>query len=274
MDRYAVVGKPVKHSLSPRIHAMFAQQLGEEIAYVALEAPENEFLDFISALHTEGYHGLNVTVPFKEQAWQIAKPLAERASHAKAVNTLIRTETGWRGDNTDGIGLLNDLSENLRLALKGQRILVLGAGGAVRGVLQPLLEAEPERIHIANRTPSKAAELAESFKEYGKVTGGGLEVVTSKPFDLIINGTAASLKGEVPAIPDGLLCSGGICYDMMYSATPTAFVQWGESQGAALSQDGLGMLVEQAAEACFLWRGQRPDTKPVLQTLRAALRHC
>lgn len=271
MDRYAVIGHPVKHSLSPRIHAMFAQQLNQDLTYLALEAPVDEFDDFVTALHAEGYHGLNVTVPFKEQAWEIANPRTERAQTAGAINTLIRSEDGWQGDNTDGVGLLQDLTVNLGQSLKDKQILVLGAGGAVRGVLQPLLQAEPERLHIANRTPSKAAELAESFKSDGNVSGGGLQVVTAKTFDIIINGTASSLKGEVPQVPDGLLSPQGLCYDMMYSAKPTAFVRWGLAQGASISQDGLGMLVEQAAEAFFIWRGTRPDTKPVLDSLRTSL---
>lgn len=269
MDRYAVVGNPVKHSLSPKIHTLFAEQLDDSISYVALEAPIGEFSAFAAALHSEGYSGLNVTVPFKEQAWQLAQDRSEKAVTARAVNTLIRTDSGWRGDNTDGVGLYRDLTSNLGLSLRGLNILILGAGGAVRGVLQPLLEAEPARIHIANRTASKAAELAEDFKRCGKVTGGGLDVVTAHPFDLIINGTAASLQGEVPAIPDDLLSAGGVCYDMMYAAKPTAFVKWGNDHGAGISHDGLGMLVEQAAEAYFLWRGKRPDTAPVLRELRA-----
>ena len=268
MDRYAVLGNPVKHSLSPRIHALFAEQTGEDISYLALEAPLDEFPQFVTGLHEEGYQGMNVTIPFKEQAWSLSERLSERAELAGAVNTLIRTASGYRGDNTDGAGLLNDLTQNLELSLAGKDILLLGAGGAVRGVLHPLLQASPATLHIANRTASRAEALAKDFASHGHITASGLDGPWAQSFDLIINGTAASIQGQMPAIPDHLLKPGGVCYDMMYSTMDTAFVGWGKARGAGISTDGLGMLVEQAAESFFLWRGIRPDTAPVLNTLR------
>ncbi len=268
MDRYAVIGNPVKHSLSPRIHALFAQQYGQAISYEALEAPLDGFPAFVLKLYDAGYLGLNVTVPFKQQAWALADTLSEAAQMAEAVNTLIHGETGWRGDNTDGKGLVNDLLNNLHLSLNNQRVLILGAGGAVRGVLLPLLQQTPALLHIANRTATKAQALAAQFAHLGSVRGSGLEGPYDAGFDLIINGTASSLQGSVPDIPPELVKPDTLCYDMMYADSPTAFVAWGRRQGAAQSVDGLGMLVEQAAESFYLWRGQRPQTKPVLQQLR------
>ncbi len=269
MDRYAVLGNPVGHSLSPRIHALFAEQTREPISYEALEAPLDAFRPFVENLHANGYQGMNITIPFKEQAWAMSEQRSQRAELAGAVNTLIRTQTGYKGDNTDGIGLLNDLTKNLGAKLCGANILLLGAGGAVRGVLQPLLEGQPQQLHIANRTASRAEALAETFNDLGPTHGSGLDGPFEQ-YDIIINGTATSLQGEIPPIPDGLLKPGGICYDMMYSRNgATAFVQWGKNQGARISSDGLGMLVEQAAESFYLWRDIRPNTRSILQTLRA-----
>lgn len=269
MDRYAVLGNPVSHSLSPRIHALFAEQTTEPISYVALEVPLDGFRPYVDNLHAEGYQGMNITIPFKEQAWALSEQRSQRAELAGAVNTLIRTTTGYQGDNTDGAGLLNDLSKNLGVTLGGSSILLLGAGGAVRGVLQLLLEAGPTQLHIANRTASRAETLAHDFKTFGPVRGTGLDGLFDQ-YDIIINGTASSLQGEVPPIPDGLLKPEGICYDMMYSRDgDTAFVAWGKKQHARISSDGLGMLVEQAAESFYLWRDIRPNTRSVLKTLRA-----
>ena len=268
MDQYAVLGNPIKHSLSPRIHTLFAEQTGQKLDYQALEVPIDGFSEFATDLHQQGYQGMNVTVPFKSDAWNLSESLSERATAAAAVNTLIRTGTGWQGDNTDGVGLLADLTSNLGINLTHQRILILGAGGAVRGVILPLLSAQPDLLHIANRTAEKAEALAKDFKAQGMVIGSGLNGPFPSRYDLIINGTAASLQGVVPQIPEGLLEVGGCCYDMMYSRQPTAFVQWAKNQGATLSTDGLGMLVEQAAESFFLWRGIRPDTRQILALLR------
>ncbi len=269
MDRYAVIGNPVGHSLSPRIHEMFAEQTGEPMSYVALEAPLDGFAPFVEKLHEEGYAGMNVTLPFKRDAWKLAEKRSRRAELAGAVNTLIRTPTGYNGDNTDGAGLLADLTRNLNLKLEGSHILLLGAGGAVRGALQPLLEAGPASLHIANRTASKAEALASDFAELGPITGSGLEGPFERQYDIIINGTAASIEGKVPPLPDDILRSGGACYDMMYAKNGrTAFVEWGEAHGASIASDGLGMLVEQAAESFYLWRDIRPGTRNVLKVLR------
>ena len=267
-DKYAVLGNPVKHSLSPQIHAEFARRTGEDIRYEKIEVPLNSFAACLAELHEKGYRGMNVTLPFKEEAFALSESRSDRAEHAGAVNTLIRTDTGWRGDNTDGVGLARDLTRNLGIELAQQKILILGAGGAVRGVLHPLLNEQPALLHIANRTANKAEALAEQFAAYGNITGSGLNGPFESAYDLIINGTAASIKGQVPAIPDALLRPGGAAYDMFYAKEPTAFVTWARQQGAAITTDGLGMLIEQAAESFYLWRGVRPDTSGLSDFLR------
>ncbi len=268
MDRYAVLGNPIGHSLSPEIHRRFAEQTGQTLQYVALEVPLDGFPEFVADLRAEGFRGMNVTVPFKQEAFAISESLSERARAAGAVNTLIRADAGWRGDNTDGAGLVRDLTRNLGLALRHRRLLLLGAGGAARGVIQPLLAEQPALLHIANRTAEKARHLVANFPGEKELEHSGLDGPFHAPYDLIINATAASLEGVAPAIPDGLLAKGGAIYDMMYSDRPTAFIEWGRAQGAAIAADGLGMLVEQAAESFYLWRGVRPDTRPVLTALR------
>ena len=276
-QRYAVIGNPIAHSKSPRIHGLFAEQTGEPVSYEALLAPVDDFANSVDNFRAHGGCGMNVTVPFKQDAWAYADQHSERAKTAGAVNTLIFQPDGQcLGDNTDGVGLVNDLVNNHRLNLKDSRILLLGAGGAVRGVLQPLLDAGPAQLLIANRTAQRAVDLAESFSAFGPVYGCGLDQlkdqVTANGFDLVINGTSASLQGKLPPLPDKLLAANATVYDMMYSAEPTAFVVWGNENGAAQSLDGLGMLVEQAAESFYLWRGVRPDTKPVIASLRKELR--
>ncbi len=269
MDRYAVIGNPVAHSKSPQIHTAFARQTGQQMEYLRLLGESGRFEQNVRDFLAAGGRGLNVTVPFKEAAWRLADDCSSRAETAGAVNTLILLEDGsLRGDNTDGIGLVRDLRDNQEAILRGSRILLLGAGGAARGVLQPLLEAAPARLTIANRTGSKAERLAADLSGLGALQGCGLERLAGMTFDLMINATAAGLGGEVPDIPDHILARNGWCYDLMYGDEPTAFVRWGESQGAARSLDGLGMLVEQAAESFFLWRGVRPDTRPVIEDLR------
>lgn len=268
-DRYCVFGHPIAHSRSPAIHARFAAQTGEEIDYRAIEAPLEDFAGAWRAFVAEGGRGANVTVPFKEQAFRLCEVTSQRAGRAGAVNTLILGQSGeTRGDTTDGVGLVRDL-ERHGVSLEGARLLVLGAGGAVRGILEPLLEQVPASLRVANRTGEKAEALARDFRDLGEIRGGGLEAIEG-PFDLVINGTSASLAGELPPLPDDLFADGAIAYDMMYGAEPTVFLRWASERGAR-GVDGLGMLVEQAAESFFLWRGKRPDTEPVLKWLRDTL---
>ena len=267
-DQYAVMGNPIAHSQSPRIHALFAAQTGQNLEYRALRVEPGGFAAAARAFRAAGGKGLNVTVPFKPDAWVFADVLSARAERAGAVNTLSFTSTGVQGDNTDGPGLVRDLKINHGCPLAGRRILLLGAGGAARGVLQPLLLEQPAQLVIANRTASKAAELALRFGDLGRVLGCGLTDLAGRSFDLIINATAAGLTDAVPPLPDGVLATDGWCYDLMYGHEPTAFVRWGGEHGAARSLDGLGMLVEQAAESFHLWRGVWPETAPVITALR------
>ncbi len=271
MDKYAVIGNPIEHSKSPQIHHMFAQQAGEEIMYEALLSPVDEFKDTVDAFRNSGGMGLNVTVPFKQEAWNLADELSGYAKHAGAVNTLVFQEGGKiYGANTDGIGLVRDLVANHQSTIQGKRILILGAGGAVRGVVQPVLQQMPAQIFIANRTPERAMELVNDMQvlsEGCELSGGGFADIEGE-YDLIINGTAASLQGIMPPIPESCLAAGVHCYDMMYGGRPTAFEFWCEDQGAAKVMNGLGMLVEQAAESFSIWRGKMPDTQPVLEAMQ------
>lgn len=272
MDRYCVFGNPVAHSKSPRIHARFADLTGENLAYEARLAPLDAFSETALAFFADGGRGCNVTVPFKEEAWRLARVRSERAEKAGAVNTLLTDVDGQLyGDNTDGTGLVRDLMQNAGVTLAGKRLLLLGAGGAVRGVLGPLLAQQPREVVIANRTPEKAEQLAWIFAEDGPVTAVSFAALQG-PFDVVINGTSASLQGELPPLPAGLFAPGALAYDMMYGAEPTVFLRWAAGQGAQV-RDGLGMLVEQAAEAFLLWRGVMPPTAPVLAALREELGH-
>ncbi len=269
--RYAVLGNPVGHSLSPRIHSNFASQTGEALRYEAIELPLDGFEAGIHLLQNRSYSGANITVPFKREAWALCTSLSKRAKLAGAVNTLSFNPDGSvNGDNTDGLGLCRDLVDNLQVDIGGRRILVLGAGGAVRGVLGPLLEQAPASLTIANRRPEKAVSLARDFTSQGNISALAFDALGGQDFDLVINGTAAGLDNEVPAIPNSVVSATSVCYDMMYSIEkPTAFVTWALSQGVAAAFDGLGMLVEQAAAAFEIWRGVRPDSTAVIQTLRA-----
>lgn len=269
MDRYAVIGNPIAHSKSPVIHRLFAEQTAQPLTYEALLAPLDDFAGTLRGFLDSG-RGVNVTVPFKEQAWALADSRTPEAERAGAVNTLaVQADGSLLGDNTDGRGLVRDLQANAGVQLRGLRILLLGAGGASRGVIQPLMAARPSQLCVVNRTIDKAEQLATLFNDLGPISAAGLHWV-EESVDLIINATSASLGGEVPAISAKLIRPGHtICYDMMYASEPTAFNRWAAEHGAARCIDGLGMLVEQAAEAFQLWRGVRPDTAPVL----AALRH-
>jgi shikimate dehydrogenase len=268
VDKYAVFGNPISHSKSPAIHTQFAQQTTQLLSYEAICAPVDKFEETILDFLVQGGKGLNVTVPFKEEAWQVAKIRSQRAELAGAVNTLYLNEEGVLcGENTDGVGMVRDIQENHGYSIAGKKVLVLGAGGAVRGVMKPILEQNPSEVVIANRTVSKAQTLAELFSPFGHVSASSLDML-SGPFDLIINGTAASLQGEMPALPQGMVHSQSWCYDMMYSAEPTVFNRWASNQGACQQLDGLGMLVEQAAESFYIWRGVRPDTTSLISSLR------
>lgn len=271
-DRYAVFGNPIAHSKSPQIHARFAGQTGQTLTYTAEHIEEDDFEVAVERFLQGDGKGLNITVPFKERAWALAQWRSERAELAGAVNTLYRLEDGRiAGDNTDGVGLVRDLADNNRVTLSGARVLVLGAGGAVRGVLQPLLAAGVASILVANRTLARAETLAELFGADGRVQACGFDQVPAEAFDLIINGTSASLQGELPPVPAAAVGVQTACYDMMYGAEPTPFCRWASELGAERVIDGLGMLVEQAAESFRIWRGVQPQTAPVINDLRVAL---
>ena len=267
-DLYAVVGNPISHSKSPDIQNAFAEQTGEDLFYKTLLAPLDDFDGEVRRFIAHGGSGLNVTVPFKENAYRLANELTARAQRAEAVNTLKKMPDGTLlADNTDGAGLVRDLMINHSVILEGKRILILGAGGAVRGVLHPLLEQQPAGIVIANRTESKAQTLANDFADLGRISACGFSDIEGS-FDLIINGTSASLAGEMPPIPVSVIHQNTTTYDMMYGSSMTVFNRWAEEHGALRTIDGLGMLVEQAAEAFYVWRGVRPQTARVMQSLR------
>ncbi|WAH58767.1 shikimate dehydrogenase [Pseudomonas silvicola] len=271
MDRYVVFGNPVGHSKSPAIHRLFAEQTGQALDYSARLAPLDGFTEDARDFFQEGL-GANVTLPFKEDAYRLCNVLTPRAERAGAVNMLTRQADGSiRGDNTDGVGLVRDLMNNAGVTLEGKRILLLGAGGAVRGVVEPILDQRPVSLVIANRTVDKAELLAQIFSGLGPVAASGFDWL-EEPVDIIINATSASLAGDVPPISSSLIQPGvTVCYDMMYSKEPTPFCRWATEHGAALALDGFGMLVEQAAEAFTYWRGVTPDSKAVLKTLRQEL---
>ena len=268
---YGLVGHPVAHSQSPRIHSLFAIQTGEDIEYVAIDVAPGEFDEQLLRFHETGGRGLNITLPYKQNAFSYADQVTGRARTAGVVNTLAWQDDGSViGDNTDGAGLVTDLTKNLRIGLSGARILILGAGGAARGVLAPLLAESPDEVVIVNRDFSKAEMLAENFSTILRTQACGYEQIEGS-FDLIINATSASIAGEVPPLPVSALRPDSLCYDMMYMKGPTSFLRWAGEQGVGRLADGTGMLVEQAAESFYLWRQVRPDTAPVLEWLRCFL---
>jgi shikimate dehydrogenase len=272
-DHYAVIGNPVAHSKSPQIHAAFAAETGEDIDFSRLLAPLDGFRRSVDEFLAGNGRGLSVTLPFKLEALQLAARATERARLAGAANCLKLDDAGWHADNTDGAGLLTDLIDNLGFDPGGKRVLLIGAGGAARGILRPLLEAHPVLLHVANRTRQTAVELAQACAPNagGKVTAGDIASAAAGRFDLVINATSASLRGDDLALPAGLYAEGSLAYDLVYARDSTPFMQLALSQGAARVADGLGMLVEQAAESFFLWRGLRPATAPVLAMLRNTL---
>ena len=271
-DRYAVVGNPIAHSKSPEIHAAFARQTGHDIDYSRLLAPVDGFRATIERFRAAGGKGVNVTVPFKIEAFDLADEVSQRARDAEAANFLDFEDGRIRADNTDGMGLTRDIVHNLGFGLANKRVLLLGAGGAAQGVLTPLLEHEPSILTIANRTVEKALRLAETFRRKpisasSVLCGLGFDELAGHQFDLVINATSTSLHGVLPPLPADTFAAGTLAYDMMYGTTPTPFLAFAAAHGAKTS-DGLGMLVEQAAESFLLWRGVRPETAPVIALLR------
>ena len=268
-DPYGVVGHPVGHSLSPFIHTMFARETGQSMSYRLFDISSSEFAAFVAGFFDMGGRGLNITVPHKIAAVEAASELSTRATHAAAVNTLALRDDGTiYGDNTDGVGLVRDLCDNLGLVITNRRVLIIGAGGATRGVLAPLLGLSPTLVVIANRTPDRAASLAAAFSDLGATHGVGFEDIGAEPYDLIVNATSASLSGEMPPVPAGAVGRGTVCYDLAYGRAATVFVDWARAHHAAQALQGWGMLVEQAAEAFRLWRGIRPSTSTVLAALK------
>ncbi|WP_374277458.1 shikimate dehydrogenase [Azonexus sp.] len=270
-DLYAVFGNPIAHSKSPAIHAGFARSTGQDLVYEARLAPVDGFQGAVAEFVAAGGRGANVTVPFKEEAFRLAKRLTDRAARAGAVNTLVFDGADVLGDNTDGAGLVRDIVDNLGFPLTGRRILLLGAGGAARGVIAPLLAGAPASLTIANRTADKARSLAAAFADLAAIDAGSFDDLTGKSFDLVINATSASLAGAALPLPAGLFAPGSLAYDMMYGKGDTPFIAQARAQGAGRLADGLGMLVEQAAEAFRVWRGVRPETAGVLAGLRGLL---
>jgi shikimate dehydrogenase len=269
VEHYAVMGNPIKHSKSPMIHTEFAKQTDQQIIYDAIHVDLGGFTQAVRNFQANNGKGLNITVPFKIEAYNLVDELSQRAQRAGAVNTIILEKDGkLKGDNTDGYGLVTDLITRLNWQIKGKKIVILGAGGASRGVLEPILEQQATEIFIANRTASKAKDLAEEFSSLGKIQGGSYNALESFKADIIINATSASLSGEVPPIPESMLDSNTKCYDMMYGAKPTAFMDWAIQKGVDEVSDGLGMLVGQAAESFYLWRSVKPEVSSVIKLIR------
>ncbi|MBT3619716.1 MAG: shikimate dehydrogenase [Porticoccaceae bacterium] len=272
VDQYAVFGNPIAHSKSPQIHTLFAAQTQQELDYRSQLVSLGGFVAAADTFFDNAGRGLNITIPFKQEAFNYADSVSKRAAAAGAVNTLVRQENGSIfGDTTDGVGLTTDIIDNLGWQVKAKRVLLLGAGGAVRGVLENLLNLQPQHVVIANRSVDKALQLSKQFAEAGYILGCGLDMLDGQEFDVIINGTSAALDGQPLLLPNSLIgASGANCYDMMYGAMPTDFMQWSASRGAEVS-DGLGMLVEQGAESFYLWRGMRPRAAEVIALLRKTL---
>ena len=269
-DRYAVIGNPIAQTKSPLLHAAFARQFGHDMTYEAILGPIGGFAEAVRAFRAAGGKGMNVTVPFKVEALELADRLTERARLAQAVNTLKFDEEGILGENTDGVGLVRDIQGRVGVALRGKRILLLGAGGAARGALLPLLAEQPSRLVIANRTPAKAEALRDRVAMHGDVAAGGFSDFAGEQFDVVINATSASLSGADVPLPVGTYAAGSLAYDLVYGKGNTPFMSDALENGAGQVADGLGILVAQAAEAFWLWRGVRPDVAPVIEMFRVA----
>ena len=267
MKKYAVIGNPVHHSISPMIHAQFSQEFGLEISYEKILSPIDGFHETVKKFIDSDGQGFNITLPFKIQAHTLSKNLSPNARAAGAVNAIKIENNSLIGENTDGNGLVNDFSNNLKQSLKGKEILIIGAGGATQGILKPILDCDPEKILLANRTKEKSLKLASKFSQYGKVCGFGLDQIKAKPVDIVINATSASIDGNIPNIPKGVI-EGTLCYDLMYGRE-TPFMKWANENSARKVSDGLGMLVEQAALSFSFWLGKNPQTKPVIELIRA-----
>lgn len=270
-DRYAIFGNPAKHSKSPLIHAAYARQTGQDLTYEVIEAPLDGFAAAVSAFRAAGGRGGNVTMPFKLEAYDLATRRSERVRRAGAVNTVKFDGDDILAENFDGLGLVNDMRRNLRRALAGKRVLVLGAGGAVRGALLPFLEERPALLVIANRTVPKATRLGEEFAGLGPLETGGYDDIGSRAFDVIVNGTSASMRGELPPVPATAFAPDALAYDLVYGRGLTPFLRLARDAGATCLADGVGMLVEQAAEGFLWWRGVRPDTAPLIAELKVPL---
>ena len=271
-DKFAVFGNPIKQSKSPIIHTLFAQQYAQHIEYRAVRVELDDFVQATNLFFEGGGAGLNITVPFKHEAFALAHRNSERSLRAGAVNVLTLADDGLiDGDNTDGIGLIRDLIANLGWTVQGLRVLLVGAGGAARGVLEPLLRERPRELLVVNRTADRAAELAVEFAGIGPLEGGAFDLIGTRQFDLIINATSAGLSGAAPELPSSMLTERSCCYDMVYGAEPTPFLRWSADHAAGAVSDGLGMLVEQAAEAFYIWRQLRPETRSVIDQLREAM---
>ena len=269
IDQYGVVGHPVAHSWSPFIHGLFSRETGQAMTYRLYDFTPDEFHERVREFFKQGGRGLNITLPHKIAAVDVADDLTARAAHAGAVNTFaVRNDGSILGDNTDGTGLVRDLCDNQGIVITHRRILMIGAGGAARGVLAPLLALSPAEIIIANRTSERAESLARAFEKLGKTQGVGFRYITGGAYDLIINATSASLSGDIPAIPPAVVGRDTVCYDMAYGKSDTPFVRWATKLGCTRALQGWGMLVEQAAESFRIWRGVRPATAPVLDALK------
>ena len=267
-DRYALVGHPVDHSRSPLIHQLFARQTGENLSYELIDALPEEFETAVRGFGAAGGRGLNVTLPHKEAAFALCTSHGPEASLAGAVNTISISGRNLRGDNTDGIGFIRDLTVNHECALAGRRVLLLGAGGAARGIVGPILTEQPDSLLIANRTLERAQILQRDFSALGNLSVCRFdELGDADAFDIVINATSAGLHGEQPPFPASLVSDSSFCYDLAYSLKPTPFVGWATASGAGKAVQGWGMLVEQAAESFAIWRGRRPDTRPILAKL-------
>ena len=266
-DRYALVGHPVEHSRSPLIHTVFARQTGQRLTYELIDATAAAFETAVRGFGAAGGKGLNVTVPHKEAAFALCSAHGAAAAVAGAVNTISFVEGTLRGDNTDGVGFVRDVTINLRQQLAGARVVVLGAGGAARGILGPLLNEQAAGVTLANRTKARADEVAAKLGNTRLVACSFGELAGQPPFDVVVNATSAGLKGELPPFPASIVGPGSFCYDLVYAASDTPFVAWAKANGAARAAQGWGMLVEQAAESFAIWRGVRPDTKPLLKQI-------